>query len=1195
MTKKLFALLTLLLCLGWQLAWAEIDDLSIAGIKITSWNYNDIKKALGERLKKGNITYDPATKTLTLDGAEIAPLSGDKPADGIFVGGGQTISLVGKNKILHKYQKVEGYVNLYRQAIYVHDGKISGNGELEAGVIGVYESLTIGAVTLNVGRIEGKFSCATFCDANATLKLEESTILFGAIRDFRKLEVSYSNGYYLSEGYVARKEGYLYWDKYYAGVLGNVGKALLCPKNGHLGLMIAGEPLTEKNYTDLKSLLGDKLKKGSLAYDPTTKMLTMEDVDIDAGNALLSHKVDGLTVVVKGDCYVKGDLRSFEQRGHGNLNITGNGVLRVEGDFDHTSLVIDNVKVICNTVAGYFQAIDEGKHDYQESIELKNKDAMLIAKSVKVKSVKAGFSNYKTTRRADDEPVVLATAGCGLFIAEHYITEENATSLKTLLGDKLKARKITFDSEKRVLTLEGAEIENVGSVLQSYGDVTISVLLKGKNKISSVEKESVYISSSVSISGEGSLEMVSEKGAGIVLAGELSIKGCSVKANEIKGVYYTGVYPGRQCGILKLEDAELTASSLKDLEKLVCNRETVAEPKGAEVYSDQLMYNGSEYLEPVHFLPHTHYATLAFEDRDFEITSVNYKELPAYLAYRCKGGNVTYDPATKTLTLDGAKLPKHLVKASDVKGEESVKYILKGECELASFTFSKALHFDIVGGANITTPRVALEDEVAFRFKDCSLRLSEGIHVGKGATLTLEDCEVDIETQERGIAGVKGVDGEKLVVKNSSIRIRSPKGAICDFDEVEFLPSPNSYEIKGGTIGKHGIMDGANVSTGTVAVLFKGGIKVTPSALTFDYPQGEQEVALTAEGAWLAACDAPWVTFSQKEGSGNATLKVSVTENTTGQAREAQLVITSKANPEVKKVMTISQKLRFVHLQSIALKPETLFIVEGKKGRVAKIIFEPENASNKQVRWESKDTDIATVDPVSGEITAIAKGECLICAWSQENTAVGGECRVKVISESEVIHVGTITVKPAELSLTVGKTASLIATITPVDAMDQRIEWRSSVDGVASVKEENGVVTVTALAPGSCTITARSLEDGSTVRGSCQLTVTKPQQGGNNQGGNQGGNPKPPQAVEDAALATITHAPNPFSSQLRIANPAGVVATYAILTSTGVVVASGALQGLETTVDTSAFTPGLYLVRFTASDGSFSLKQVIRL
>ncbi|MBR6876276.1 MAG: leucine-rich repeat protein [Bacteroidales bacterium] len=80
------------------------------------------------------------------------------------------------------------------------------------------------------------------------------------------------------------------------------------------------------------------------------------------------------------------------------------------------------------------------------------------------------------------------------------------------------------------------------------------------------------------------------------------------------------------------------------------------------------------------------------------------------------------------------------------------------------------------------------------------------------------------------------------------------------------------------------------------------------------------------------------------------------------------------------------------------------------------------------------------------------------------------------------IPVSSITLNKTELSLTVGGTETLIATIQPSNALDKTITWSSSNTAIASV-DANGKVT--AVKEGSATITAKA--GGKTA--SCSVTI----------------------------------------------------------------------------------------------------------
>lgn len=71
------------------------------------------------------------------------------------------------------------------------------------------------------------------------------------------------------------------------------------------------------------------------------------------------------------------------------------------------------------------------------------------------------------------------------------------------------------------------------------------------------------------------------------------------------------------------------------------------------------------------------------------------------------------------------------------------------------------------------------------------------------------------------------------------------------------------------------------------------------------------------------------------------------------------------------------------------------------------------------------------------------------------------------------------------LTITEGKTATLVCTVTPDDAKDKTLTWKSSNESVAKI-DENG--RITAVSEGTCTITATSTNGKSDE---CRVTVEK--------------------------------------------------------------------------------------------------------
>lgn len=89
----------------------------------------------------------------------------------------------------------------------------------------------------------------------------------------------------------------------------------------------------------------------------------------------------------------------------------------------------------------------------------------------------------------------------------------------------------------------------------------------------------------------------------------------------------------------------------------------------------------------------------------------------------------------------------------------------------------------------------------------------------------------------------------------------------------------------------------------------------------------------------------------------------------------------------------------------------------------------------------------------------------------------------------DTIHVTSITVSPATVSLPIQRTTQLSVSVLPSNAADKSVTWSSSAPSVCSVSSTG---FVTSLAYGNAVITARSNDGGFTS--SSQITVPSPSQ-----------------------------------------------------------------------------------------------------
>ena len=159
-------------------------------------------------------------------------------------------------------------------------------------------------------------------------------------------------------------------------------------------------------------------------------------------------------------------------------------------------------------------------------------------------------------------------------------------------------------------------------------------------------------------------------------------------------------------------------------------------------------------------------------------------------------------------------------------------------------------------------------------------------------------------------------------------------------------------------------------------------------------------------------------------------------------------------------------------------KSETSLLVGGNETLTATVL--PEGATNQNVTWKSDKPEIATVD-ANGKVTAVKVGEATITVTTED----GGKtatCKVTV-SETSVAVTG-VTLNKTALTLNIGASETLSATVAPADATNKKVTWKSSDAAVATV-DTNGKVT--AVKAGEATITVTTEDGGKTA--TCKVTV----------------------------------------------------------------------------------------------------------
>ena len=164
------------------------------------------------------------------------------------------------------------------------------------------------------------------------------------------------------------------------------------------------------------------------------------------------------------------------------------------------------------------------------------------------------------------------------------------------------------------------------------------------------------------------------------------------------------------------------------------------------------------------------------------------------------------------------------------------------------------------------------------------------------------------------------------------------------------------------------------------------------------------------------------------------------------------------------------EEQQVVQVESIALNTTALDLTVGEKQTLTVTVL-PENATDKSVVFKSSKNAVATVS-LGGEITAVAKGTAIITVQSASNPGKFQTCLVSVEDAvPQHIDVESLEVGVSQISLEVGQTQQIQATVSPSTATDKSLTWSSSNLDAATVDQQGNVE---ALAIGTSIITVQS-------------------------------------------------------------------------------------------------------------------------
>ena len=371
---------------------------------------------------------------------------------------------------------------------------------------------------------------------------------------------------------------------------------------------------------------------------------------------------------------------------------------------------------------------------------------------------------------------------------------------------------------------------------------------------------------------------------------------------------------------------------------------------------------------------------------------------------------------------------------------------------------------------------------------------------------------------------------------------------------------------------------------------------------------GESVVKLTSNKPWTLSIrsEATWVTSSVKEGVAGTELPVTFTVSTNDNFSPRSATVTF-TQAESNKTVQLEIK-QAAATPIFTLDPTTVAEIPAAGGEsVVKLTSnKPWTLSiRSEATWVTSSVkegaagaELPVTFTVSKNESFTPRSATVTFTQAESNKTLTLEIRQAAAMETTV-PLTDIKLRDTQLPLKVGESAKLNVTFVPENATNKAVTWAVTEGAASLTVDQEGNITATQVA-GTAKVTVTSKENP-TISATCTVTVTatpvpsptpnpKPNP-------TPTPNPKPtpkPEAVEEALLANVTVAPNPFTTQLRLVNPAGIAAAYELVNVSGVVLRSGEVSTSETIIDTTDLPAGLYFLRIGGQNDAKRTVRVVR-
>ena len=163
---------------------------------------------------------------------------------------------------------------------------------------------------------------------------------------------------------------------------------------------------------------------------------------------------------------------------------------------------------------------------------------------------------------------------------------------------------------------------------------------------------------------------------------------------------------------------------------------------------------------------------------------------------------------------------------------------------------------------------------------------------------------------------------------------------------------------------------------------------------------------------------------------------------------EAILTVASETTPEVQ---TRFRVLVIQPVSKLTISSSAPYVTVGGQANVFATAM-PADASIPGVNWASGSEQILTVDE-NGVVSGLKRGNGRIIAAAMDGSKIRANFTMKVVQLPE-----SLTVNTEALTVDVGKTAALKATVLPKDTDNKQVIWTSSDTNIATVDKNGRII-----------------------------------------------------------------------------------------------------------------------------------------